>query len=76
MLALADWEASLCPACGNPSDWCHDPQRERDTTAQIERCLVTDARLKVMDSYRSSMKSQGGQIKREGALTTRIIPIE
>lgn len=74
MLGLTEWEAGLCPACGNPSEWCHDQARERDTTAQIERCLVTDARLKVMDAYRTSMKSHGGQISREGALTTRIVP--
>lgn len=74
MLALAEWESTLCPSCGNPSDWCHDQARERDTTAQIERCFITDARVKVMDAYRNDMKRQGGQISREEALTTRIIP--
>jgi hypothetical protein len=70
MLALEKYEATLCPLCGLPIDYCHDPARERDVHAEVRRCFVTDARISALDDLNSSSTPP----PRQGAQTTRLIP--
>lgn len=67
MIALDEYEATLCPACGNPIAWCHDPARERDTDVELSRCIITDMRERVVDAHTADPT-----VKRPGALTTRL----
>ena len=68
MLGLAAYEASLCPLCGLPTSYCHDPQREFDVHATVERCFITDQRLFALEQI------DGGDNPppRQGAQTTSI----
>lgn len=68
MIALEEYEDSLCPLCGLPVAYCHDPQRERDVGAVVERCFVTDARISALDKLNTSATPP----ERQGAQTTKL----
>jgi hypothetical protein len=52
MLALADYEASLCPRCGMPREICQSPDTEgRVTVPAPSRCHVTTAILGAQKGY-------------------------
>lgn len=67
MLALAEYESGLCPVCGNPTSYCHDPLRERDSEVEISRCMVTDLTMRALKKH---VDSTG--VERPEALTTRL----
>lgn len=69
--ALDEYESGLCPACGNPPEWCHDPQRQRDVEGHVERCYVAEARARAMKKRR-----EAGDIDYPEALLTRLSPKE
>lgn len=55
MLALDEYDASLCPLCGMPSEACQSPEAEDQATAGLPtRCHVTTARLQRQEGYKDA----------------------
>ena len=71
MLALHDYEASLCPACGLPADECHDPLMPTRWTTRVDVCQTTLMREVAADEWH---RDHPDDRLRAGALTTRLIP--
>lgn len=55
MLALAEWENALCPACGRPASVCQDPMTEfRLSVPPPTRCHITTAVRRAQKQYEKS----------------------
>lgn len=51
MLALDEYDASLCPLCGLPRSECQDPSAENRAEAGAPiRCHVTTARIRAQEA--------------------------
>lgn len=72
MLALDEYEASLCPACGMPVDQCHDPLMPTRWSADVEVCQATFMRNIAVSDYRKD--HTGEKPERLDALVTRMHP--
>lgn len=61
MLALDEYDATLCPLCGMPSDLCQDASAEGRAEAGLPvRCHVTTARMQRAEEYADA--KQGGAL--------------
>jgi hypothetical protein len=60
MLALAQYEASLCPNCGRPISVCTDPANEMRWQAPMPtRCHATTAVLRQQENYAKAPHARG-----------------
>lgn len=57
MLALDDYEKSLCPNCGLPLAECHDPRAQFDFDAQASVCWVSAKRQIALAQWREDHAS-------------------
>lgn len=61
MLALDEYDASLCPLCGLPRTECQDPSAENRAEAGMPvRCHVSTARIRRQEEYADA--KQGGAL--------------
>ncbi|RSX53937.1 terminase [Bifidobacterium goeldii] len=71
MLALDEYEHSLCPYCGMPSNECHDPLMPTHWQATIDVCQTQLMRNVAISQWK---QDHPGEDDRAGALTTRLTP--
>lgn len=71
MLALADYEASLCPDCGLPMSECHNPQAQFRFDATARVCWVTAKQQQAVSQWREDHANDPTDWS--GALTTHTI---
>lgn len=59
MIALAEYEAMLCPNCGRPIEVCTDPKNElRWRVGLPTRCHATTAVLQAQEAYAKTKHSR------------------
>jgi hypothetical protein len=59
MVALAVYEAGLCPSCGRPRSVCTDKANEGRFRADLPmRCHATTAALEAQKGYKKSLHPQ------------------
>lgn len=52
MLALDDYESTLCPRCGLPASICHDPLTPTRMGAEVDVCQVALLREVAVEEWK------------------------
>lgn len=72
MLALDEYEQTLCPMCGMPADECADPLMPTRWTASVDVCHTQLMRNIAVSDYRKDHAKE--RPERLDALVTHITP--
>lgn len=72
MLALADYEKTLCPRCGLPRRICHDREAELRLHAEAEICWADAVQRKAADDLAKSGRSDGRPPYWQNSVTARL----